>query len=55
MSIFDGIKKITVETDEDTPVVIAEIAADGDTPIAPADGYRVRLTPADDGKRNVEP
>jgi hypothetical protein len=54
MSIFDGVKKITVETDSDEPVIIAEITADDDTPIAPAEGYRVRLTPASDGDSKVE-
>lgn len=34
--------RIIVETDEETPITIAEISAEN---IAPADGYRVRLTP----------
>ncbi|MBC1456240.1 hypothetical protein [Listeria newyorkensis] len=34
--------RIIVETDEETPITIAEISAEN---IALADGYRVRLTP----------
>ena len=37
--------KIVVETDEENPVTIAVITAND---ASPADGYRVRLTPAYD-------
>ncbi len=37
--------KIVVETDEENPVTIAVITAND---VSPADGYRVRLTPAYD-------
>ena len=47
MNVLDGVKKITVETDEENPVVIAEITDGEDTPIITAEGYRVRLTPTD--------
>lgn len=40
--MLESIQKITVETDEENPVTIAEITFDK---INIADGYRVRLTP----------
>lgn len=42
--IVEGIKRITVETDEDTPVTIAQIT---ENEINVADGYRVRMKPDD--------
>lgn len=40
--ILEGIEIITIETDEEKPVTIAQITEDE---INVADGYRVRLTP----------
>ena len=40
----EGIKRITGETDEDTPVTIAQIT---ENEINVADGYRVRMKPDD--------
>lgn len=42
--IVEGIKRITVETDEDTPVTIAQIT---ENEINVAAGYRVRMKPDD--------
>ena len=42
--IVEGIKRITVETDEDNPVTIAQIT---ENEINVADGYRVRMKPDD--------
>lgn len=38
-------KRIVVETDEENPISIAVITP---SEVSPADGYRVRLTPAKD-------
>nr|DAI96342.1 MAG TPA: hypothetical protein [Caudoviricetes sp.] len=42
--IIAGIAKIIVETDEETPVTIAQIT---ENEINVADGYRVRMKPDD--------
>jgi len=42
--IIEGIIKITVETDEENPVTIAQIT---ENEINVADGYRVRMKPDD--------
>lgn len=42
--------RIIVETDEENPVIIAEITEDE---IIPADGYRVRMRPVYDAKTTI--
>ena len=44
VGIIEGIRKITVETDEEKPVTIAVIT---EKEINVADGYRVRMKPDD--------
>ncbi len=40
--MLEDIQKVTIETDEEIPITIAEITSEK---INTADGYRVRLTP----------
>lgn len=40
--VLEDVQKITIETDEENPITIAEITLEE---INTADGYRVRLTP----------
>ena len=41
-NVLEDIQKITIETDEENPITIAEINSEE---IKTVDGYRVRLTP----------
>lgn len=56
MSVFDGIKKITVETDNENPYAVCTINLEDGAiePILPSIGYRVRLTPTDGKDKVVE-
>ena len=49
--MLEDIQKITVETDEENPITIAEITLEE---INTADGYRIRLTPRYDRRLQAE-
>ncbi len=42
MKVLEDIQEIIIETDEEQPVIVAEITSEE---ISPTDGYRVRLIP----------
>ena len=56
MNVLDGVKKITVETDNESPIAVCIINLEDGAiePILPSFGYRVRLTPTDGKDKVVE-